>query len=109
MDRATESTRFQTSVEGGSKSLVPLTALIKVEASMLACTGTYPAINVEDAERTQFPGWLGGRSKMKERTQFRGLPDVGCFWFYGSARGVAGRVGWGGNWLRHKEIDCSRI
>src|SRR5687767_8149232 len=30
MARATDSTRFHTSVEGGSKSLVPLTALIKV-------------------------------------------------------------------------------
>src|SRR5260370_23660882 len=39
MERATASTRFHTSVDGGSKSLVPLTALIKVvgrlHASML--------------------------------------------------------------------------
>src|ERR1035437_4077884 len=30
MARATDSTRFQASVDGGSKSLVPLTAFIKV-------------------------------------------------------------------------------
>ena len=38
--RAIDSTRFQTSVDGGSKSLVPLTALIKVVGNFHATIPT---------------------------------------------------------------------